>query len=83
MPESFEALLVDGGLVALRFHAIGVDPLPIFIDTRGDFPPIQVRNGSVSPIDDRVGLRIEIGEGTEIRINGAGYMYKSGQWNEM
>jgi hypothetical protein len=83
VPESFEAVLISSGLIALKFHAVWVDPLPILIDSRGDFPPIQVRNGSVSPIDDRVRLRIDIGDRTEVMVDGVGYVHEGGQWNEV
>lgn len=83
VPESFEAVLISSGLVALKFRAVWVDPLPSLVDSRGDFPPIQVRNGSVSPLDDKVRLRIDIGDGTEVMVDGVGYIYKSGQWHIM
>jgi len=83
VPESFEAVLISNGLVALNFRSVWVDPLPILITSRGDFPPIQIRNGSVSPVDDKVRLRIDIGDGTEVMVDGVNYIYKKSQWKEI
>lgn len=83
VPESFEAVLISSGLVALKFRAVWVDPLPILVDSRGDFPPVQIRNGSVSPIDDKVSLQIAIADGTEVMVDGVVYVYKSAQWLQM
>lgn len=82
VPESFQMVLASSGF-ALKFGAAWVDPLPVFIDRRGDFPPIQVRNGSVSPIDDKIRFWIDIGDGTEVMVDGVGYIYRNGQWKEM
>jgi ankyrin repeat protein len=83
VPESFEAVLISNGLIALKFRSVWVDPLPILVDGRGDFPQMEVRNGSVSPIDDKVRLRINIGDGIEVMVDGAHYIYRNGQWEEM
>jgi len=82
MPESFQMILVSSGF-AFKFGAAWVDPLPEFLDRRGDFPPIKVRNGSVSPVDDKVSLQINIGNGTEVIIDGGGYAYKGGKWKKV
>jgi hypothetical protein len=83
IPESFEAVLISGDLVALKFHATWIDPLPVLVDNRGDFPPMQVRNGAVSPVDNGLRLDIDISYGTEVMVDSVAYVYKGGQWKEM
>jgi hypothetical protein len=82
VPELFQVYLATSGF-ALKFGSAWVDPLPVFVDRRGDFPPIQVRNGSASPVDDSTCLRVEIGDGTEAMVGGVGYVYRTGKWREM
>ena len=81
VPESFQMVLFSSGF-AFKFGATWVDPLPVFMDRRGVFPPIVVRNGSVSPVGDGVRLRIDIGDGTEVMVDGVSYIYRNGQWKE-
>ena len=102
--QSFEVVLISDyvqnkgkkeikGSLALKFDSIWADPLPKFIDNRGDFPLISFRNGGANIEMSNVGDNniidaitkshtnnlVHVDENTEVQISNIAYIFKQGK----
>lgn len=77
--DNFEMILTSWGF-ALRFGSNWVDPIPLIIDRRGDFPEISFRNGAVGPRSKGSAFTINIGEGLEAKLGEKIWKFQNQKW---